>query len=251
VRGLNKVYSTRDDIDVTALQDLNFDIAEGEFVTVVGPSGCGKTTLLKILAGILRRSSGDVMLRGQPIDGPSRDVGVVFQQPVLLPWRNVLMNILLPAQVQKRDMAEHARRARAYLALAGLGDFADKYPRELSGGMQQRVGIGRALVHDPALLLMDEPFGALDAMTRDTMNMELLRIWEASRKTVLLITHSISEAVLLADRVIVMSPRPGRIAEIVPIDLPRRRDLDMINSPEFGRHVRSIRRHFEAERSLA
>ncbi len=251
VSGLNKQYATRSEGTVTALSDVNFEIAQGEFVTVVGPSGCGKTTLLKILAGILRRSSGEVTLAGRPIDGPSREVGVVFQAPVLLPWRTVLKNILLPVQIQKRDLAAHTERARAYLATAGLADFADKYPNELSGGMQQRVGIGRALVHDPALLLMDEPFGALDAMTRDTMNMELLRVWDASRKTVMLITHSIAEAVLLADRVIVMSPRPGRIAEIIDIDLPRPRDLDMINSPEFGRYVKAIRRHFQAAEKTA
>ena len=246
VAGLGKRYTRRDGAATTALQDVNFEVADGEFVTVVGPSGCGKTTLLKILAGILKRSAGQVTLGGRAIDGPSRDVGVVFQAPVLLPWRTVLHNILLPAQIQHRDMAVHRQRALAYLQTAGLADFADKYPRELSGGMQQRVGIGRALVHDPALLLMDEPFGALDAMTRDTMNLELLRVWEASRKTVLLITHSIAEAILLADRVIVMSPRPGRITEIVAIDLPRPRTLDMINSPEFGRHVKAIRRHFQA-----
>jgi NitT/TauT family transport system ATP-binding protein len=187
-----------------------------------------------------------VLLGGKPVEGPSREVGIVFQAPTLLPWRTVLTNMLLPVELQGRDRAAHEKRARQYLAMAGLAGFEDKYPKELSGGMQQRVGIGRALVHDPAVLLMDEPFGALDAMTRDTMNMELLRIWEESRKTVVLITHSIAEAVLLADRVVVMSPRPGRITEVMRVDLPRPRTLDMINSAEFGHYARAIRRHFQS-----
>jgi NitT/TauT family transport system ATP-binding protein len=244
IEGLGKVYATASGAEIVALSDVNVEIADGEFVTVVGPSGCGKTTLLKILAGVMRRSSGRVLLNGAAIERPSREVGVVFQQPILLPWRTVLSNMLLPVELQRRDRQAHLARAHEYLAMAGLDGFADKYPHELSGGMQQRVGIGRALVHDPAVLLMDEPFGALDAMTRDTMNIELLRIWDERRKTVLLITHSIAEAVLLADRVIVMSPRPGRVVEILPVDLPRPRTLDMINSEAFGRHVRAIRRHF-------
>jgi len=172
---------------------------------------------------------------------------VVFQAPVLLPWRNVLQNVMLPVELQKRDYAEYERRARGYIKLVGLQGFENKYPGELSGGMQQRVGICRALVHDPAFLLMDEPFGALDAMTREQMNMELLRIWDESRKTVLLVTHSIPEAVFLADRVIVMSPRPGRISEIIKVDLPRPRSLSLINSAPFGRYVEAIRRHFNSQ----
>ncbi|WP_428675479.1 ABC transporter ATP-binding protein [Reyranella sp.] len=244
IAGLSKVYATASGQEITALSNVDLDIADGEFVTVVGPSGCGKTTLLKILAGVMRRSTGSVTMNGVPVEKPSREVGVVFQQPILLPWRTVLSNMLLPVELQHRDRQAHLGRARRYLSLAGLEGFEDKYPHELSGGMQQRVGIGRALVHDPAVLLMDEPFGALDAMTRDTMNIELLRIWDESRKTVVLITHSIAEAVLLADRVIVMSPRPGRIVDIVEVDLPRPRTLDMINSEPFGRYVKAIRRHF-------
>jgi NitT/TauT family transport system ATP-binding protein len=244
IAGLGKVYVTSRGEEIAALTNVDLDIADGEFVTVVGPSGCGKTTLLKILAGIMRSSSGNVMLNGVPVEKPSRDVGVVFQQPILLPWRTVLTNMLLPVELQHRDRLAHLARARQYLLLAGLDGFENKYPHELSGGMQQRVGIGRALVHDPAVLLMDEPFGALDAMTRDFMNIELLRIWDESRKTVMLITHSIAEAVLLADRVVVMSPRPGRIVEVVPVELSRPRTLDMINSDAFGRYVKSIRRHF-------
>ena len=247
VSKLDKTYQTRQGGDVVALQDLNFDIGEGEFVTVVGPSGCGKSTLLKILAGILRRSSGEVRLRGKSIDGPSRDIGVVFQSPVLLPWHTVLENTMLAIEIQKRDRSVFELRARELLRLIGLAGFESKFPGELSGGMQQRVGICRALVHDPSFLLMDEPFGALDAMTREAMNLELLRIWSESRKTVLLITHSIPESVFLADRVIVMSPRPGRIAEILKIDLPRPRVLETINSEPFGRYVAAIRRHFQSQ----
>ena len=246
VAGLNKVYRTREGSDIQALTNASFAIDEGEFVTVVGPSGCGKSTLLKILAGILRRTSGTVKLRERPVDGPSRDVGVVFQAPVLLPWRNVLENVMLPIDIQRRSRAEYETRARGYLKLVGLEGFERTYPNELSGGMQQRVGISRALVHEPALLLMDEPFGALDAMTRETMNLELLRIWKQSRKTVLLVTHSIPEAVFLADRVIVMTPRPGRISEIIEVDLPRPRGLEIINSEPFGRYVVAIRRHFQS-----
>jgi NitT/TauT family transport system ATP-binding protein len=247
VSQLDKLYKTMDGAPIEALRNVSFDISDGEFITVVGPSGCGKSTLLKILAGILRRTSGDVRLRGKSIDGPSREVGVVFQAPVLLPWRNVLQNVMLPIELQKRDRVEFEARAKAYIKLVGLQGFEQKYPGELSGGMQQRVGICRALVHDPAFLLMDEPFGALDAMTRELMNIELLRIWDESRKTVLLVTHSIPEAVFLADRIIVMSPRPGRIAEIIKVDLPRPRGLAMINSAPFGRYVEAIRLHFNSQ----
>jgi NitT/TauT family transport system ATP-binding protein len=219
----------------------------GEFVTIVGQSGCGKTTLLKILAGLLPRSSGTVSLRGQPVDGPSRDIGVVFQDPVLLPWRTVLDNVMLPVQVLGLDRVRFGERARMLLGLVGLTGFEDKYPHELSGGMRQRVAIARALVHDPSLLLMDEPFGALDAMTREAMNLELLRIWQESGKTIVFITHSIPEAVFLADRVIVMSARPGRIQQIVDVELPRPRDLDMMASDEFGVYSRKIRHLFDAK----
>jgi NitT/TauT family transport system ATP-binding protein len=198
----------------------------------------------------MRSSSGEVKLRDKPIVGPSRDVGFVFQSSVLLPWRTVLSNILLPIELQQGKGPGDEQRAKEYLELVGLQGFEGKYPNELSGGMQQRVSIGRALIHNPALLLMDEPFGALDAMTREFMNLELLRIWHASRKTVIVVTHSIAEAVFLADRVFVMTRRPGRIQEILAIDLPRPRSLDMLNSPEFGRYTKAIRRHFEAQGAL-
>src|SRR5262249_9747594 len=217
------------------------DIADGEFVTIVGPSGCGKTTLLRVLGGLLSCSSGAVELLGRRIDGPSRNVGMVFQDPVLLPWRTVLENIMLPVIVLRLDRAAYRQRALDLLALVGLTAFEDKYPQELSGGMRQRVSLARALVHDPALLLMDEPFGALDAMTREAMNLELQRIWRESGKTVAFITHSIPEAVFLGDRVVVMSPRPGRIVDVVTIDLPRPRDLDILGSDMFGMYTRKIR----------
>lgn len=247
---LEKVYPARDGGAIHALSAIDLDIARGSFVTIVGPSGCGKSTLLKILAGILTRSSGTVEIAGRNLDGPSRDLGVVFQAPVLLPWRTVLDNVLVPAEVQGLDRAKSRARAHELLEMVGLSGFADKYPRELSGGMQQRVGICRALIHEPAFLLMDEPFGALDAMTRESMNLELLRIWQERKTTVMLVTHSIPEAVFLADRVVVMTPRPGRIAEILDVDLPRPRRLAMFNTPEFGAYVSAIRRHFMTEGAL-
>jgi NitT/TauT family transport system ATP-binding protein len=246
IKNLNKTYRSRDGGQIVALENINLSVKDGALVTIVGPSGCGKSTLLKILSGTLRKSSGFISIRDRELDGPSRDLGIVFQAPVLLPWRTVLQNVVLPAEVQRRDAPVTEQRARALLKMTGLEAFEKKYPSELSGGMQQRVGICRALVHDPTLLLMDEPFGALDAMTREQMNLELLNIWTESKKTILLVTHSIAEAVFLADQVVVMSPRPGRIAEILPIDLPRPRSLKMINSQRFGAYVEAIRAHFDA-----
>jgi NitT/TauT family transport system ATP-binding protein len=246
ISNLDKTYRTKARALVPALAGISLEIEAGELVTVVGQSGCGKTTLLKILAGLLPSSGGRVTLRGQLVDGPSRDIGIVFQDPVLLPWRTVLDNVLLPVQVLGLDRARHTARARELLALVRLDGFEDKYPHELSGGMRQRVAIARALVHDPSLLLMDEPFGALDAMTREFMNVELLRIWQASGKTIFFITHSIPEAVFLADRVVVMSARPGRVTEIVEVGLPRPRELDLMASDEFGVYTRRIRHLFDA-----
>jgi NitT/TauT family transport system ATP-binding protein len=243
VRDVSKRYATRDG-SVAALERISFDIGEGDFVAVVGPSGCGKTTLLKILAGLMPPSEGDARLRGTPITGPRQDIGVVFQAPVLFPWRTVLDNVLLPIDVQGLSRERHRAAALDLLALVGLQGFERRYPWELSGGMQQRVALTRALVHDPAMLLMDEPFGALDAMTREQMNVELQRIWLERRKTVVFITHSIPEAVFLGDRVLVMSPRPGRILEDVRVELPHPRPLDVMNTPAFGEYVRAIRRRF-------
>jgi len=246
VSDLEKTYVTRGRALIPALAGICLDIHAGEFVTIVGQSGCGKTTLLKILAGLIPCSSGTVSLRGRPVNGPSRDIGIVFQDPVLLPWRTVLHNVLLPAQVLRLEARASHARAMGLLRLVGLEGFEDKYPHELSGGMRQRVAIARALIHDPSLLLMDEPFGALDAMTREFMNLELLRIWQQSGKTIIFITHSIPEAVFLADRVVVLSARPGRVQEIVSVDLPRPRDLDIMASDEFGVYARKVRHLFDA-----
>jgi NitT/TauT family transport system ATP-binding protein len=240
IRQLSLTYG-RGESRVAALREISFGIADGEFVVVVGPSGCGKSTLLKILAGLLPATAGAVDLKGQPIAGPRRDIGVVFQTPVLFPWRTVLGNALLPADVQRRDRRVMQQRALDLLAMVGLGGFERRYPRELSGGMQQRVGIVRALLHDPAILLMDEPFAALDAMTREAMSVELQRIWMQRRVTALFITHSIAEAVFLADRVIVLTPRPGTIGDQFEVDLPRPRALDVMNTEQFGQHVRRVR----------
>ena len=246
VNDLSKVYSTHDG-SVHALQQISFSVREGEFVAVVGPSGCGKSTLLKILAGILPPSKGEARLRGTPITMPRRDIGVVFQSPVLLPWRSVLDNVLLPVDVQRLGRSTHQKLAMDLLSLVELTGFERRYPWELSGGMQQRVAITRALIHDPAMLLMDEPFGALDAMTREQMNLELQRIWLERKKTVLFITHSISEAVFLADRVLVITPRPGRIMDDIEVKIPRPRTLATMNIAEFGEYVHSIRRRFDAK----
>jgi len=235
---------------VLALSDITFSISDGEFISVVGPSGCGKSTLLKILAGLLPPSEGVATLSGSPIRGARRDIGVVFQTPVLFPWRTVLQNVLLPADVQKLDKEKMRQRAMDLIRLVGLEGFENRYPRELSGGMQQRVGIIRALIHDPAILLMDEPFGALDAMTRESMNVELQRIWMESGKTILFITHSTSEAVFLADRVIVMTARPGKIGDVFKVDLPRPRKLEVMNTEVFGAYVKRIRVALNADGGL-
>jgi NitT/TauT family transport system ATP-binding protein len=246
VNELSKFYSTSDG-SVHALEQISFSVSEGEFVAVVGPSGCGKSTLLKVLAGLLPPSQGTAQLRGTPITGPRRDIGIVFQSPVLLPWRSVLDNVLLPIDVQRLGRDRNLKVATDLLSLVGLDGFERRYPWELSGGMQQRVAITRALIHDPAILLMDEPFGALDAMTREQMNLELQRIWLERKKTVLFITHSIPEAVFLADRILVLTRRPGRIIDDVEVKIPRPRALEVMNFPEFAPYVHSIRKQFEAK----
>jgi NitT/TauT family transport system ATP-binding protein len=242
VAQLEKIFVTVRNERIHALDDISLSVREREFVTVVGPSGCGKTTLLKILAGLVPASAGTVSVDGRPVAAPRRDIGIVFQNPVLLPWRTVMENVLLPAEVQGIPLGAARRRARDLLKMVGLADFEDKYPMELSGGMQQRAAISRALVSDPRLLLMDEPFGALDAMTREQMNLDLQRIWRESGKTVLLITHSIPEAVFLGDRVVVMTPRPGRIARVVEVAMPRPRPIDAMGDPVFGQLTSEIRR---------
>ncbi|MDQ7905734.1 ABC transporter ATP-binding protein [Phytohabitans sp. ZYX-F-186] len=246
VAALDKRYQPRRSAPTQALVDINLTVRRGEFISVVGPSGCGKTTLLKILAGLSPKSAGTVRIAGREVTKPLPEVGMVFQAPTLLPWRTIFDNVMVPAEIQKLDPARHRERAQQLLDMVGLTGFERKYPHELSGGMQQRAGICRALVHDPAVLLMDEPFGALDAMTREYMNVELLRIWRESGQTVVLVTHSIPEAVFLSDRVVVLSQRPGRIAEIVPIDLERPRDLGVMSSDRAGVYVDRIRAHFNA-----
>ena len=247
VSKLEKVFVTVRNERVHALRDISLTVGEREFVTVVGPSGCGKSTLLKLIAGLLPASAGRIAVGGTAVAAPRTDIGIVFQNPILLPWRTVIENVLLPAEVQGRPMAAARTRARELLAMVGLAEFENKYPMELSGGMQQRAAICRALVCDPAILLMDEPFGALDAMTREQMNLDLQRIWRDSGKTIVLITHSIPEAVFLGDRVIVMSPRPGRIVRVIDIAMPRPRPIDAMGEPLFGRLTGDIRKLLYAQ----
>ncbi|MFG1738591.1 ABC transporter ATP-binding protein [Micromonospora chalcea] len=246
IDGLDKEYRPRKSAPTQALSDINLTVRRGEFISVVGPSGCGKTTLLKILAGLSPKTGGAVRIAGRDVTKPLPEVGMVFQAPTLLPWRTIFDNVMVPAEIQRLDPRRHRERAQQLLEMVGLNGFEQKYPHELSGGMQQRAGICRALVHDPAVLLMDEPFGALDAMTREYMNVELLRIWQESNQTIVLVTHSIPEAVFLSDRVVVLSPRPGRIAEVMDIDLERPRDLGIMSSDRAGVYVERIRRHFNA-----
>ena len=245
VRGLGKAYATNAGEPIQAVSQVSFDVAVGEFVSIVGPSGCGKTTVLRILAGLVDGYVGSVSIGGRVVHGPTPDIGVVFQDANLMPWRTVLANVTLPGQVLRLEPKACRQRARELLALVGLAGFEAKLPGELSGGMRQRAAIARALLHDPRILLMDEPFGALDAMTRDAMNVELARIASQAGKTVFLITHSIAESVFLSDRVLVMSSRPGRILAEIEIDLPRPRNLDVVADSRFANTVLHIRRLLE------
>jgi NitT/TauT family transport system ATP-binding protein len=235
---------------VLALDGVTLDARPGEFLVVVGPSGCGKSTLLKLVAGLLAPTGGEVRVNGARVTGPGAQVGVVFQSALLMPWRSVLDNIMLQIEVRGLRRADHLDAAHALIDLVGLKEFAHRKPYELSGGMQQRVGLCRALIHDPQILLMDEPFGALDAMTRESMNTELQRIWMERKKTVLLITHSIAEAVYLADRVLVMGPRPGRIVGEVTVDLPRPRTLDLAETVAFNHLAGQVRRLLNASGAI-
>lgn len=242
IQQLCKVYQARDGTEVEALQQVSFNVGRGEFVSIVGQSGCGKSTLLKILAGLLSKTSGTIAIEGQDIEGPRRDVGIMFQKPLLLDWRRVLDNVLLPVEIYQLNRQEYEDKARRLLSTAGLDGFLRKYPWELSGGMQQRVALCRALVAEPALLLMDEPFGALDTLTRQKMGFELLRLWDQWKSTVLFVTHDIDEAVMLSDKVLVMSPRPGRILEAFAVDLARPRKIFTKDTPEFIHFSSQIRR---------
>jgi len=240
VERLSHVYSTSQG-QLEALSGVSFEVAPQEFLCLVGPSGCGKSTLLRLMAGLLQPTQGQVRLDGQPLTGPRRQVGIVFQKANLMPWRSVRDNVVLPLELAGVPRSEALRRADALIKLVGLAGFERARPRDLSGGMEQRVAIARALVHDPEILLLDEPFGALDAMTRERMSVELLRIWEASRKTVVMVTHSIQEAVFLADRVLVLSPRPGRIRATFDIPVPRPRDVAVQYTLLFGELAGQVR----------
>ncbi|SPP92928.1 ABC transporter ATP-binding protein [Bradyrhizobium vignae] len=245
IEGLSKTYQAADGRSVRAVDTVTASIHEGEFVSILGPSGCGKSTLMMMLTGLLAASEGVVRYRGRRIEGPQADFGVVFQDSILFPWRTVIQNVRLPAEVRGIARSDQALRAKQLIELVGLGGFETKYPKELSGGMQQRVAIARALMLDPKLILMDEPFGALDAMTREQMNLELQRISLATRATVIFVTHSISEAVFLSDRVFVMSGRPSTVRAIVPIDMPRPRPIEIMNSDKFGVYVADVRAELE------
>jgi NitT/TauT family transport system ATP-binding protein len=248
LKGVTKRFAARSGDDVLALKEVSLDIPRDQFVTLVGPSGCGKSTLMKLIGGLTAPSDGVVELDGHALVRPSRDVGMVFQRPVLLPWRSVLDNILFPIQMLGWSIPQYLDEAHRLIELVGLQGFEKALPRELSGGMQQRVSICRALIYNPRLLLMDEPFGALDAMTREDLSIEVMRIWTERRKTVVFVTHSINEAILLADRVIVMTARPGRVVMDVPIDLPRPRDLATEFMPRFKEYSDLIRGAIYAER---
>ena len=250
VRGVGKTYRAGAG-PVRALMPTDLEVEPGEFVVLLGPSGCGKTTLLRMLAGLISPTEGSIEIGGKPLfngrdDRPARDalgsLGFVFQAPNLMPWRKVWRNIALPLEGKGIGKAERKARAVELAGLVGLEDFLDHYPKQLSGGMQQRVAIARALIHRPSILLMDEPFGALDAMTRDSMNLLLQRLWQETGKTIVLVTHSISEAVFLADRVVLLSQRPGRVQDIVEVDFPRPRDLTVSGHARFGDLVGSLRK---------
>jgi NitT/TauT family transport system ATP-binding protein len=238
--GVGKSFAGRSG-RVEALRGVDLQVADGEFVAVVGRSGCGKSTLLRLIAGLAPVSTGRIEVAGQPVTKPRRDISMMFQRPALLPWRSVLDNVLLPAEILRLDRNAARQRARDLINMVGLSGFEARYPGELSGGMQQRAAICRALIHNPTMLLMDEPFAALDAMTREELGLELLEIWAAEKKTIVFVTHNISEAILLSDRVVAMSPRPGRISEVMRVDLPRPRTLDMEFLPKFKSYSDRVR----------
>lgn len=249
VEGVAKRYRTARGDVIEAIRSFSLTVRRGEFVSLVGPSGCGKSTLLKIIAGVIPSDEGRISVAGRPVGSLGRDgafakIGMVFQRPSLFPWQTLLGNVLAPIRLMGRPTGPYEARARELLAMVGLEGFEQRYPHELSGGMQQRVAICRALIHDPDVLLMDEPFAALDAMTRDQLNLQLANIWEASRQTILFVTHNIQEAVFLADRVVVLGPRPSVVLDEVAIDLPRPRTIPMRTERRFGELTLRIYRHF-------
>ena len=241
IKNVRKLYS-----ELEVIRNVSLEVAANQFVSILGPSGCGKSTLLLMIAGVIDKTAGQISINDTPVIGPRGDIGVVFQHPVLLPWRTVLDNVLFPIELLKQSRAKYHQRAMELLAMAKIDDFARRLPRQLSGGMRQRAAICRALIHDPSILLMDEPFSALDAITRDEMGVELLRIWQANRKTVIFVTHSIREAAFLSDRVMVMSRRPATITDEVVIELARPRDIPIMESERFNAYVRRLRKAIEA-----
>jgi len=245
IDGVGKTFTGQDGEQIIALEGTDLKIGRGEFVSIVGPSGCGKSTLLSLVAGLLETTIGEVRISGSRVDGPYTDLGFAFQSDLLLDWRTVLRNVLLQCDMRGIDNKAHQPRARELLRSVGLEGFEDKRPFELSGGMRQRVALCRALLLDPPMLMMDEPFGALDALTREQMQVDLLAMWQETKKTVLFVTHSISEAVFLSDRIIVMTPRPGKVREIIDIDISRPRDLNVRDTGEFGAIVHRIRLLFQ------
>jgi NitT/TauT family transport system ATP-binding protein len=237
IRNLTRSFARDDGSTLTAIEEVDLTISQEEFVCVLGPSGCGKTTLLRMVAGLDFATSGDILLDGEPIRGPNPKVGIVFQEYSLFPWRNVIDNVAFGLEMLGVGREERYQRADKYLELVGLSQFSHSYPSELSGGMRQRVAVARALALDPVVLLMDEPFGALDAQTRNLLQKELLEIWEKTKKTIMFVTHSVDEAVFLADRLIVLTPRPGRVCEVIPIDLDRPRDRTNVEFAQLRRKV--------------
>lgn len=244
IKKVGKIYRSPKG-DITALRDISLDIEDAEFVSVLGPSGCGKSTLLRCVAGLEKTTSGEITVRGERVNEPPKSLGMVFQRDVLLEWRTVIKNVLLPVEAQRLRLADWKPRAQELLRVMGLGGFENRHPWELSGGMRQRVAICRALLMDPGLLLMDEPFGALDALTRDELNLELQRVWMRQKKTVIFITHSIPEAVFASDRVVVMSPHPGRILTVIKVELERPRTLNIRESAAFLCYTRQLRQAFQ------
>ena len=236
-QGLTKEFCREEKEPVVALDDISFEVEDGEFICILGTSGCGKTTLLRIIAGLEKPTSGEVLVGGVPVEGPSPERGMVFQEYSLFPWRNVLENIAFGLEMKNIPKEERLEKARTYVKRVNLEGFETAYPHELSGGMRQRVAIARALANDPQVLLMDEPLGALDAQTRNQMQQELLEIWEREKKTVIFVTHSVDEAVYLADRMVVLSPRPGRVDDIVSVDIPRPRDRTTVAFGELRKKI--------------
>lgn len=239
INDVKKTYETRDGL-LHALGPIQLNVRQGEFISIVGPSGCGKSTLLLMIAGLLEFEAGEIRINDTPVTKPQTDIGIVFQTPVLVDWRDVLGNVLLQIEMRKLNKNDYIDRAKALLESVGLKDFEKRYPYELSGGMQQRTAFCRALVHDPSLILMDEPLGALDAMTREQLRVDLERLWMQTRKTVIFVTHSIAESVQLSDRVVVFTPRPGLIDRVIDIDLPRPRSMDVREGEKYQQYIHEI-----------